>query len=229
MKRTLALIAVCLVLISLLAIPGMAHSCADKDRDYWCDECGMLIYHTCVDANKDTWCDKCSCWIAHDCYDRNGDSECDQCGRIMDVNINIFVTSHLSAEQNVLLTFTQGSYHSVNKSIYGFEAEHTFKCAANSRFQLTVSKYAHPSRTYSYKTYNDTISIYAELYPYGDVSEDGKVNVGDVARVYGWLKVSETPDDDYIFDCADVSGDGRLNVGDVAKIYSHIRGTAPLW
>lgn len=229
MQRLLSVIAICLVLSCLLSVTATAHSCVDKDRDYWCDECGMLIYHICVDANKDTWCDKCSCWIPHDCYDRNNDTQCDQCGKVMDVNINIHVSSYLSGDQNVLLIFSEGTYPSIHKSLYGLEAEHTFKCAANSRFQLTVSKYAHPSRTYSYKTYHDTISIYAELYPYGDVSEDGKVNVGDVARVYGWLKASAEPDDGYIFDCADVSGDGKLNVGDVAKIYSHIRGTAFLW
>ena len=229
MKRTLATAAFFLLLISLVSTTAMAHSCVDKNRDYWCDDCGMLIYHTCVDANKDTWCDKCSCWIPHDCYDKNGDGDCDQCGKIMDVKVRIHVSSHLSTDQNVLLVFYEGNYPSVNASLYGLDAEHTFNCAANNRFQLLVTKYGHPSRTYSYNTKTSDIYIDAALYPYGDVSQDGKVNVGDVARIYGWVKSSEVPNDDYTFECADVSGDGRLNIGDVAKVYSHIRGTSPLW
>ena len=78
MKRTLAFLALCLLLVSMMGTTVMAHSCVDKDRDYWCDDCGMLIRHTCVDANKDTWCDKCSCWIPHTCADRDADHLCDQ-------------------------------------------------------------------------------------------------------------------------------------------------------
>lgn len=229
MKRPIAAIAAFLLLISLLPITVMAHSCVDKDRDYWCDDCGMLIYHTCVDLNKDTWCDKCSCWIKHDCYDTNGDHQCEQCGKIMNVNVRIHVSSFLSTEQNVHLTFYEGHYPSVIANLYGSDAEHTFSCAANSYFQLFITKYGHPARTYSYNTQNSDIYIDAELYPYGDVSEDGKVNVGDVAQIYRWVKDAEKPYDDYTFECADVSGDGNLNIGDVAKVYSHIRGTSLLW
>lgn len=229
MKRSIAIILTFLLLMGLLPTAVMAHSCVDKDRDYWCDDCGMLIYHTCVDLNKDTWCDKCSCWIPHDCYDYNEDNECDQCGKVMDVKIHIHVCSHLSANQNVLLTFFEGRYPSVNASLYGLETEHTFNCAANSYFQLFITKYGHPSRTYFYNTQNSDIYIDTELYPYGDVSEDGKVNVGDVARIYGWVKATEEPYDDYTFECADVNGDGQINIGDTARVYSHVKQTKLLW
>ena len=229
MKKALSAAILCLVLLGLLTGTVAAHSCVDKDRDYWCDDCGMLIYHTCVDANKDTFCDKCSCWIKHDCADRNGDNECDQCGKVMDVKINIRVTSCQFPEQNVHLIFYEGHYPSVTANLYGLDGTHTFTCAANSSFQLLVTKYAHPSRTYFYNTKTSNIDIYAELYPYGDVSQDGKVNVGDVARIYGWVKASEEPDDDYIFQCADTNSDSELNIGDTARVYAHVKQTKPLW
>lgn len=229
MEKTLKIAATFLLLIGLSINPVLAHSCVDKDRDYWCDDCGMLIYHTCVDANKDTWCDKCSCWIPHDCADRDGDHQCDQCGKVMDVNIHITVESHVYEQQNTTLYFYEGNYPSVFATVSGSPAEHTFKCAANSRFQLVVMKTGHPSRTFNYHTYQNDIYIYADLYPYGDASQDGKVNVGDVAKIYTWAKSAQEPFDDYTFQCVDINGDGVINVGDTARVYAHVKQTKPLW
>lgn len=229
MKRMIAFTALFLMLLSLIGTTAMAHNCVDKDRDYWCDDCGILIAHTCIDANKDTWCDKCGCWIPHTCVDKDGDHLCDQCGKVMDVNINITVTSFLSEEQGITMYFYEGTSPSVFATVYGSLAEHTFKCAANSRFQLFVMKYGHPTRTFYYNTYLNDIDICAELYPYGDASQDGKVNVGDVSRTYAHIRDTAWIDDDYALECADATGDGSLNMGDVAKIYAHIRGTKPLF
>lgn len=229
MKKRIAGLVAGLLLLSLLPTAVSAHNCVDRDRDYWCDDCGMLIYHTCVDANKDTFCDKCSCWIPHDCADRDSDHKCDQCGRVMDVNINITVDSYLSASEAVTLYFYEGTYPSVFATVNGSPAKHTFRCAANSHFQLMVMKTGHPTRSYSYSTYNSDIGIYAELYPYGDASQDGRVNVGDVAKIYAHVRGTDEIYDDYAFECADVSGDGDLTVGDTAKVYAHVKQTKPLW
>lgn len=228
MKRAIAVLALCFMLLSTMGTAVMAHNCVDKDRDYWCDDCGMLISHTCVDYNKDTWCDKCSCWIPHTCYDKDADHLCDQCGKVLDVSINITVTSSLP-EHTATLYFYEGTYPSVFKVLEGTEASHTFRCAANSHFQLTVMKYGHPTRNFYYNTYLSNINIHAELYPYGDASQDGKVNVGDVAKVYAHVRAYDQITDEYQYQCADVNSDEALTVGDVAKIYSHIRGTKPLF
>jgi hypothetical protein len=116
MRKLLAITAVCLALLSTASITVMAHSCVDKNRDYWCDDCGMLIYHTCIDANKDTWCDRCGCWIPHDCADKDGDHECDQCGRVMDVNVNITVTSSLP-EYTATVYFYESTLPGVSRSL----------------------------------------------------------------------------------------------------------------
>ena len=229
MKRSLVFLTLCFLLMSMVSTTAMAHTCVDPDRDYWCDDCGMQIYHTCIDANKDTWCDKCSCWIPHTCADKNSDHECDQCGRIMDVNVNITVTSYLSANQNIHLVFYEGTYPSVIANVYGSPAQHTFRCAANSRFQLQVNKYAHPSRTYFYNTKNDNIDIDVKLYPYGDASQDGTVNMGDVAQIYAHIRNTAAICDDYALKCADATGEGDINMGDVASVYAHVRGTTPLF
>lgn len=229
MKRALKIVTICLLLLSLLGTTALAHTCVDQDRDYWCDDCGMLIYHTCVDRNKDTWCDLCSCWIKHDCYDRNGDHECDQCGKLMNVNINIHVTGYLDENYTTTVYFYEGTYPSVFKTLSSSTGTITFSCAAKSYFTLAVIKFGHPTRNFSYNTDLTDINIDAKLYPYGDASQDGKVNVGDVSKIYAHIRDTDRITDDYALLCADASGDGKLNMGDVASIYAHIRGTKPLF
>lgn len=228
MKRMIAFVALLLMMLSLMGIPAMAHSCVDKNRDYWCDDCGMLISHTCVDYNKDTWCDKCGCWIPHTCYDKDTDHLCDQCGKVMAVSIHVTVTSSFP-DHTATLYFYEGTYPSVFKVLDGSPASHTFQCEANSRFQLAVMKYGHPTRNFYCNTDLDPIDIYAELYPYGDASQDGRVNVGDVARLYSHVRGTDRISEEYQYLCADVNGDEELSVGDVAKIYAHIKGSSSLW
>ena len=62
----------------------------------------------------------------------------------------------------------------------------------------------------------------------GDVSGDGRINVGDTAKLYSHVRgTAKLTDPNAIF-AADVSGDGKLNVGDTAKVYSHVKATALL-
>ena len=58
---------------------------------------------------------------------------------------------------------------------------------------------------------------------YGDVSGDGRLNVGDVARLYGHIKKTSIITDPYVLLCMDMTGDGRLNVGDTARLYGKVR------
>jgi hypothetical protein len=58
----------------------------------------------------------------------------------------------------------------------------------------------------------------------GDVSGDGRVNVGDVSKLYAHVKQTNMLTGDALF-VADVSNDGRINIGDVSKLYGHCKGT----
>ena len=59
----------------------------------------------------------------------------------------------------------------------------------------------------------------------GDVTGDGELNLGDVARLYAHLRGSKLLTDPKALLHADFTGEGRLNMGDVAKLYAHIRIT----
>ena len=61
----------------------------------------------------------------------------------------------------------------------------------------------------------------------GDISGDGRINVGDVSKLYAHVKQTSPLSGDILF-IADISGDNRINVGDVSKLYASVKQTAPL-
>ena len=61
----------------------------------------------------------------------------------------------------------------------------------------------------------------------GDLTGDGKLNIGDAARLYAHLRGSTLLTDAEVLLRADITGDGNLNMGDVAKLYAQIRATLP--
>ena len=62
----------------------------------------------------------------------------------------------------------------------------------------------------------------------GDLSGDGRVNVGDVVKLYSYIRGAATVEDPYLLACANVNG-GGLNIGDAVAIYGHCRGTKKLY
>lgn len=58
----------------------------------------------------------------------------------------------------------------------------------------------------------------------GDVSGDGRVNMGDVSKLYAHIKGTNMLTGVTLF-MADISDDGRINMGDVSKLYAHIKET----
>ena len=230
MKMRFVSLLLCLILVVSMPLSAFAHNCVDTNRDYWCDECGMYISHSCVDYNKDGWCDRCSCWIVHTCADKNGDSRCDQCSKLMDIHVHVTAVSYILPEQDVQMTiYPMQSLYTKSVNVWGNPAQYSFQCQANSSFQLSVSKYRHPTRTFSYNTTTEDIYIETTLYPYGDVSQDGKVNVADTSKVYAYVKGSGILSDEYMRECADPNYDGEINIADVSQIYAHVKGTKSLW
>lgn len=63
----------------------------------------------------------------------------------------------------------------------------------------------------------------------GDVTGDGKVNMGDAARLYAHIRGTSLITDPAILAVADTSGDGKINLGDTARILAHAKGKNPLF
>ncbi len=230
MKKRLLSLLLCLALLTAMPLSAFAHSCIDADGDYWCDICDWVIYHNCVDPDRDGWCNYCCCAIIHTCIDSDKDAFCDLCSRLMDINVHVTAESYVLPKHNVQMTiYPRQSVYTKHVNLWDNPAQYTFQCPAKSSFQLSVSKYGHPTRTFSYNTTTEDIYIETTLYPYGDATQDGKVNVADTSKVYAYVKGSGILSGEYVLQCADPNYDREINIADVSQIYAHVKGTKSLW
>ena len=96
-------------------------------------------------------------------------------------------------------------------------------CVEPGEYILTVSQEGTATRTYTVTLTEGETALDVKLQRPGDVTGDGKLNVGDVAKIYAHSKRSALLTDDYQLICADYNGDGRINVGDTARVYGLIK------
>jgi hypothetical protein len=230
MKKRIFSLLLCLALLAAMPLSAFAHRCIDADGDYWCDICDWVIYHNCVDPDKDGWCNYCDCWIIHTCIDNDKDTFCDLCSELADINVHVTVESYVQPDWGVhMVIYFRQPIDTKSVKVWDNPAKYSFKCAAKSSFQLIVSKLKHPARTFSYNTSTEDIYIDTTLYPYGDATQDGKVNVADTSLIYACVKGTGRLADDYANECADVNYDHDLNIADVSKVYAHVKQTNFLW
>ena len=68
-----------------------------------------------------------------------------------------------------------------------------------------------------------------QWYYIGDVTRDGRVNMGDAARLYSHIRGTKLIEDLVVLAVADANGDGKINMGDTARILAHAKGANPLF
>ena len=128
--------------------------------------------------------------------------------------------------------FPQGSDAAAYTSVISNGANSfCFSGITASSYTLVISKKNHVTR-YVYldiEVGNNTMEHSLQIRLIGDITGEGKVNVGDVARLYGHIRKTSIITDEYILACAEVTGDGRINVGDTATLYSHVKNTKKLY
>ena len=93
-------------------------------------------------------------------------------------------------------------------------------------YQLTFTMEGYVARTYALTVAEADVTLNAVLNLYGDVNGDGRVNIGDTARLHAHVRGVDLLTG-YGLVCADYSGDGTVNTGDTAKLYAFIRGQNP--
>lgn len=110
------------------------------------------------------------------------------------------------------------------QTLSGKTANYTFDKIPAGVYQLKVSKADHVTYKADLTVTDAAVTHDLKLRLLGDVTGDGRINVGDVARIYGHIKKTMVVTDPYVLLCVDVTGDGRINVGDTARLYGRIRG-----
>ncbi len=97
---------------------------------------------------------------------------------------------------------------------------------APGQYTLTFRSDVHVSRSYPVTVADSAVTLDAVLHEPGDANGDGKINIGDVARIYAHVRGASVLTD-YALQCADYTADGSVNVGDTAKLYAFIRSENP--
>jgi hypothetical protein len=96
------------------------------------------------------------------------------------------------------------------------------------QYILTVSKENHVTRRYTVTLEAEALTLDVKLHLIGDIDGNGKINMGDVAKLSSHIKGSTPITDEYQLEIANING-GKLNMGDTAALYSHVKGTQMLY
>jgi hypothetical protein len=95
--------------------------------------------------------------------------------------------------------------------------------ASPGEYVLTVSQDGSVSRSYAVTLRAGEIAMDLKLQLQGDITGEGNVNMGDVAKLYAHVKGSSCLTEEYQLLCADYNGNGQINVGDTANLYARIK------
>ena len=116
----------------------------------------------------------------------------------------------------------------VLKTVHAETGDYTFDGLLPGVYTLTATATNHVTRTYTLTVADQPLTQDVTIHLIGDIDGNGKVNIGDVAKLNGHIKGTAPLTDEYILECANVNG-GKLNIGDTASLYGHIRGTKKLY
>ena len=126
--------------------------------------------------------------------------------------------------EEVTVELLQNGTVVATQTLTGKTAQYTFDKLPAGTYQLKVTKTDHVTYTTGLTITDAALTHDRKVHLNGDVTGDGRINVGDVARIYGHVKKTMVVTDPYVLLCVDVTGDGRINVGDTARLYGRIRG-----
>lgn len=136
------------------------------------------------------------------------------------------VTLSGTVNQKATLTLTLDG--EVLSSISTETGHYTLEALQPGVYILTVTATNCVTRTYSVTITDQPMSLDLTIHLIGDIDGNGKVNIGDVAKLNSHIKGTSLLTEEYALECANVNG-GKLNIGDTASLYSHIRGTKKLY
>ena len=150
------------------------------------------------------------------------------CAQAATGSITGTVTSAGNERGVVKLSLTDGvTTQTVN--VIGNSGSYILEGVEQGEYTLRATKYNHVPREYEVTVTDGSLTQDVKLCLQGDVTGDGRINMGDTAKAYAQVRQPSTLADAYAKSCADMNQDGRLNMGDVAKINALVRnpGSTP--
>ena len=113
-------------------------------------------------------------------------------------------------------------------TVTGINGSYNINDVAAGTYTLTIKKENYVSRTYEITVGSEDVTLDGQICLLGDVNGNGRVEAGDVAKLFAYIKGGAALADDYALECANANG-GKLNIGDVSRIYAHVTGKTPLF
>lgn len=95
----------------------------------------------------------------------------------------------------------------------------------SGHYDLALWADGYATRNYFVELTSEDVLLIVQLCQYGDISGDGKINLGDTAKLYAHVRGSGEIQDAYALQCSDMDQNGKINIGDVARSYASVRGT----
>lgn len=136
---------------------------------------------------------------------------------------NLTGTVKSTGNEEVTVQLWQGNTLKGTCTLSGNNGTYCFEDLLAGDYRLTFSKPGHVTRTQELTVTDHAVTQDTKLSMPGDVSGDGRLNMGDVGNIYGYVRKTASITDPYILQCADLTGDGRINMGDVGRLYDLIR------
>lgn len=130
------------------------------------------------------------------------------------------ISGAMNGSFQAVLTDDTGSVTRSGSGSYKFEG------VKPGVYTLSFSAQGYVTRSYDLTVTDANVTLDAALNLLGDVTGNGKINLGDTARIYAHIRGSSLLSG-YPLACADYTGDSTVNVGDTARLYAFIRNQTP--
>lgn len=127
------------------------------------------------------------------------------------------VKSYLSASDTVTIQLIKSGAVAYETTVKGNTADYSISGVANGTYTLKVSKNAHADREYTVKVSSADVTQNVEIFPIGDVTNDGVISIVDATLVQKYV-VSLENLSDLQKQTADVNNDGEINIQDATAI-----------
>lgn len=137
------------------------------------------------------------------------------------------VTTYGDAANKTTVSLVSQDGTQVLKSltVAGNSGSYVMDNVEDGQYTLKVYKYNQVTRVYDVTVEGGALTQDVKLTFQGDVTGDGKINVGDSAKTYSHVRKTAVLTDAYTIRCADMNDDGRINVGDTARVYALVRNS----
>ena len=155
------------------------------------------------------------------------DGVCTICGDQINqtgVTISGIVTSYLEGDVTVELIQDGEVVHSATVS----GGEYAIEGVVAGEYTLRISKANHAPVEIAITIGEEDATFDATIYPIGDVTRDGVVNIKDFQRLLRHVNKT-SPLEGYALSCGDVTGDGVCNIKDFQRLLRHVNKTNPLF